>query len=346
LQALVVACSAMLATVVGVVLAALAMFISPHDLKALFIVLAAAASASVGAALRLGDAVAAGARRVSELAQRLGAEGTDDRRAPAGERTEVPDEFAALAAEIDELADRLARSRRRERDLERSRRELVAWVSHDLRSPIATVRAMAEALDDGVVDDRETVLRYHRQIRLDAERLSRLVDDLFELSRINSGTLRLDRSRVAIDELVAGAVAGAEPLARQRGVTIVDRLGRLPALEVSAAEVTRVLVNVLDNAIRHSPPGGRVVVEAATVDGRDGGVRISVADECGGIPDAELDRVFDVAFRGDAARSGNDRGGGLGLAIAKGLVEAHAGSIDVSNAGRGCRFTVRLPERA
>src|SRR4051794_34580161 len=166
-QALVVACSAMLATVVGAVLAALAMFISPHDLKALVIVLAAAASVSVGAALRLGDAVAAGAQRVSELAQRLVAEGPDDRRgAPAGGRAEVPDEFAALADELDELADHLAASRRRERDLEQSRRELVAWVSHDLRSPIATVRAMAEALDDGVVDDRETVGRYHRQIRL------------------------------------------------------------------------------------------------------------------------------------------------------------------------------------
>jgi signal transduction histidine kinase len=118
----------------------------------------------------------------------------------------------------------------------------------------------------------------------------------------------------------------------------------LPALKVSAAELTRVLVNVVDNAIRHTPPGGRVVVEAAVVPATEGGgVQISVADECGGIPEADLGRVFEVAFRGDAARGGDDRGGGLGLAIAKGLVEAHHGSIDVTNAGRGCRFTVRLP---
>jgi signal transduction histidine kinase len=359
IQALVVACSALLATVVGTIVAALAMFISPHDLKALVVVLAAGASISVGAALQLGEEVSAGARRVSALANRLATEhaGTSEQVTGSWAATDVeadatepfpatvPDEFAMLAGELDELARRLTDSRRRERDLERSRRELVAWVSHDLRSPIATIRAMAEALDDGVVDDRETVGRYHHQIRLDAERLSRLVDDLFELSRITSGTLRLDRSVVAIDEVVAGALGGTSAFAQLRGVELVDRLGPLPALEVSAAELTRVLVNVVDNAIRHTPSGGRVVVEAAVVPATEGGgVRISVADECGGIPEPDLGRVFEVAFRGDAARGGDDRGGGLGLAIAKGLVEAHHGSIDVTNAGRGCRFTVRLPE--
>lgn len=352
IQALVVACSALLATTAGALVAAWAMFISPHDLEALLIVLAAGASVAIGAALQLGEEVGAGARRVSAHAHRLvsdpdaGPSGGLEAAGTSAAGTAVPEEFAVLAAELDELARLLRESRERERDLERSRRELVAWVSHDLRSPIATVRAMAEALDDGVVDDQASVARYHHQIRLDAERLTRLVDDLFELSRINSGALRLDRERVALEEVVAGALGGTAAVARLRGVELVDRLTPLPPIEVSAPELTRVLVNVLDNAVRHTPAGGCVVVETAAMPASDGGgVAISVTDGCGGIPAPDLARVFDVAFRGDRARGGDDRGGGLGLAIARGLIEAHDGSIDVANAGSGCRFTVRLPGR-
>jgi len=128
--------------------------------------------------------------------------------------------------------------------------------------------------------------------------------------------------------------------ARGKGVAVVDEVGPLPAVDVPAHEWARVLHNLLDNAIRHTPSGGRVVVNSQV---EPDGTLLAVIDECGGIPDDDLDRVFDVAFRGDAARSRDGRGGGLGLAIAKGLVEAQAGSIDVANHARGCCFTVRLP---
>ncbi|PSK97575.1 phospho-acceptor domain-containing protein [Haloactinopolyspora alba] len=361
-QALVVALSSLLVTVSGIVTAAQAMFISRHDLVALFVVVSVAAAVAVGAALQLGDDVGAGTRQVGELARTLvdergaaGGPGADtdaaaDAGAPAddavadGPRAPVtgPGELATLARELAQVSADLDESRRRERALESSRRELIAWVSHDLRSPLATIRAMAEALDDDIADDAATVNRYQRQIRDDAERLTALVDDLFELSRINSGTLRLDREMAGLNDVVADALAGAGSHASVKGVELVEKLGRLPAVEVSAREFTRALNNLLDNAIRHTPQGGRVTVRSRADD--DGAV-LDVVDQCGGIPEPDLTRVFDVAFRGDAARGRDAAGGGLGLAIARGLVEAHAGSVDVANTGGGCCFTIRLPSR-
>lgn len=333
-QVLVVAVSALLMTVAGVVAAALAMFISTHDLVALFIVVAVATAMAVGAALQLGDDIGTATLQVGHLARTM-VDGGDGPASVTG-----PGELAALATELADVSTRLDESRRRERALDASRRELIAWVSHDLRSPLATIRAMAEALDDEVADDTATVRRYHRQIRGDAERLTVLVDDLFELSRINSGTVRLGPELVSIADAVAESLAGAASQASVKHVELVDELGDLPETEVSAREFSRALNNLLDNAIRHTPPGGRVVVRA----GHDGdGAVLQVIDECGGIPERDLDRVFDVAFRGDTARGRDDGGGGLGLAIARGLVEAHAGSVEVANHDRGCRFTIRLP---
>jgi signal transduction histidine kinase len=334
-QALAVALSAMAATVVGVVAASVGMFISPHDLRALIVVLVVSSAVAVGAAVQLGDDLGEGARQVGDLARRLG--DGDEVRAPELRPT---GELAGLAAELEDVSRRLDESRHRERALEESRRELIAWVSHDLRSPLATIRAMAEALDDGIVADAETTGRYHHQIRTDAERLSALVDDLFELSRINSGTLRLRRERVPLADVIGAALTGAEALAQLKGVELDVRTGPLPAVDVAPQELSRVLHNLLDNAIRHTPSGGHVVVESQAAGDE---ATLSVSDQCGGIPDTDIDRVFDVAFRGDSARGKDSRGGGLGLAIARGLVEAHDGCIEVANEPAGCRFTVHLP---
>jgi signal transduction histidine kinase len=268
----------------------------------------------------------------------------------------------ALAAELEGARRQVAVMSERERALERSRRELVAWVSHDLRTPIAGIRAMAEALDDGVVDEPAEIHRYHLQLVTEADRLARLVDDLFELSRIQADALALTIERVSLGELVSDAVAPAAVVAEAKGVRIARRSMVVPsewALEPgltgapdwsdayqavvagSAPELTRVVGNLLDNAIRHTPPGGTVEVEIGE---SDGAAEVSVRDGCGGIPVDNLDRVFDLAYRGDVARTpGASGGAGLGLAIARGLVEAHHGQIAVSNEPGGCRFTVRLP---
>jgi signal transduction histidine kinase len=295
----VVALIPVVATVLGLLAAARAMFVSRHDLSALVVVVAGAGTAGVLGALALADELDRSRRRVTALAAR-------------------------------------------ERALESSRRELVAWVSHDLRTPIAGIRAMVEALDDGVVSNPAEVTRYHRHLVSEADRLAQLVDDLFELSRIEADTLQLSLERVSLGELVSDAVASAAPLARAKGVHLSGNVeGSPPVVSGSAPELTRVVRNLLDNAIRHTPPGGAIEVTVAAEGGR---AEVSVRDGCGGIPADDLDRVFDLAYRGDAARSpGADGGAGLGLAIARGFVAAHRGDIAVRNEPGGCRFTVRLP---
>src|SRR6266545_4317683 len=218
-------------------------------------------------------------------------------------------------------------ARAQERAAEAHRRDLVAWVSHDLRTPLAGMRAMAEALEDGVVVDPETVAEYHRRIRVETDRMAGLVDDLFELSRITAGALRLSLARVALGDVVSDAVASAAPVAAARGVRLVAEESGWPVVRASEPELSRILANLLRNAIRYTPSDGTVTVSG----GRDGdGGWFAVTDGCGGIPDADLPRVFDVAFRGEAARTPGS-GGGLGLAIVRGLVEAHQGAVAVHN---------------
>ncbi len=233
----------------------------------------------------------------------------------------------------------------RERAAEGSRRELVAWISHDLRTPLAGIRAMSEALEDGVVYSPVDVASYAGRIRRETERLGGMVDDLFELSRITAGALRLTLSAVPLQDVVSEAVAAQGPVAARRGVRVYAAGTTWPTVLGSDPELARVVRNLLSNAIRHTPDDGSVVV-AAGVDGAEAWLRVD--DGCGGIPDADLPRVFDVSFRGSKARTPAALavpapGAGLGLAIARGLVEAHRGRIAARNHGPGCRFEVRLP---
>ncbi|WP_422735086.1 sensor histidine kinase [Micromonospora sp. WMMD729] len=236
-----------------------------------------------------------------------------------------------------------AQARERERRVEKGRRDLVAWVSHDLRTPLAGLRAMAEALEDRVVDDPATVAEYHRRIRVQTDRMTRLVDDLFELSRINAGALRLTLSAVPLGEVVSDALAGTAPLAKARRIRLEAAESGWPTVLASEPELARVVGNLLLNAVRYTPSDGTVRVDAGCE--RDA-AWLAVADTCGGIPEDDLPRLFDVAFRGEPARTPRPEGegsGGLGLAIVRGLVEAHGGRVDVHNVGGGCRFVVRLP---
>jgi signal transduction histidine kinase len=233
----------------------------------------------------------------------------------------------------------------RERQMEASRRELVAWVSHDLRTPLAGLRAMSEALEDGVVGDPDTIAEYHHRIRLETDRMASLVDDLFELSRINAGALRLTLNAVSLGDVVSDAVASAAPVAAARGVRLVAAETGWPTVRGSEPELSRVVANLLLNAIRHTPADGTVTLTGGQEPGEGW---LAVTDGCGGIPAADLPRVFDVAFRGASARTpapadGEGGGGGLGLAIVRGLVEAHRGEVAVSNVDGGCRFLVTLP---
>ncbi len=253
----------------------------------------------------------------------------------------LPAELAELSAGLTVAHERLAKARTRERALEASRRELVAWVSHDLRTPLAGLRAMAEALEDQVVVDPREVSQYHSQIRREVDRLTLMIDDLFELSRIHAGALRLSKRMVGLEDLVAEVVASAEPVARAEGIRLSGAAVRGMPVFVDTAEMGRALRNLVTNAIRHTPSDGGVDVLAEV---QNGMACVSVSDACGGIPPGDLPRVFDVAFRGESARTpGPQEGAGLGLSIARGIVEAHSGQIAVRNAGPGCQFLIRLP---
>ncbi len=253
----------------------------------------------------------------------------------------LPAELAELSTELTATHERLTQARTRERALEASRRELVAWVSHDLRTPLAGLRAMAEALEDQVVIDPREVSQYHTQIRREVDRLTAMIDDLFELSKIHAGALRLARRMVGLEDLVAEVVASAEPVARAKGVRLTGAAVRGMPVFVDSAEMGRALRNLVTNAIRHTPSDGGVDVLAEV---QGGMACVSVSDACGGIPPGDLPRVFDVAFRGESARTpGPQEGAGLGLSIARGIVEAHSGQIAVRNAGPGCQFMIRLP---
>ncbi len=338
LQITVVALTALGAVMAGAVATAQAMFLSSHDLGVLMVVLAVAGAVGVAGALLLGRRVAASSRALSEVTRQIGAGRPPER---AARMATV--ELDRLAGDLITMERQLVEAQRRERALEAARRELVAWVSHDLRTPLAGIRAMAEALEDGIVADEVGTARYHRMIREETDRLAGLVDDLFELSRIHAGALQLHLERVSLADLVADALAGADPVATAKGVRLHGHVHEpVPALQASPPEVLRVLRNLLHNAIRHTPADGTITVEGGV--GEDDRVYVAVSDSCGGIPESDIDRVFEVAFRGEAARTPDgDGGGGLGLAIARGIVEAHDGRISVRNDGPGCRFLVELP---
>lgn len=236
------------------------------------------------------------------------------------------------------LAMRLAMQERMNREIEAMRRQLVAAASHDLRTPLASLRLLVESIDDGVATG-ETRERYLKEIRTHVAVLSGLIDDLFELSRIEAGEISWTMGQVELRELIDEAVAAMRAPAAQRGVRVAaDLPGDALLAQANAEKVQRVLFNLIQNAIRHTPADGSVTVRARS---RAGGVEVEVDDEGEGISPEDGDRVFEPFYRGDAARA--DEGAGLGLAISKAIVEAHGGRIWLEPGAPGTRVMFTLP---
>jgi signal transduction histidine kinase len=212
---------------------------------------------------------------------------------------------------------------------------------------------MVDALADGVVRRPEGVAEYHARVRRETIRLATMVEDLFQLSRATSPALRLERIPLALGEIVSDAVGAEAAAAAAAQVEVVaDDPDRWPTVEGDDSELTRVVRNLLANAIRHTPAGGRVALSAGTSGPGPSGASgssgteawLRVQDACGGIPEPDLDRIFDVGYRGTAARTPDGgSGAGLGLAIARALTDAHGGRLTVANHGPGCRFELTLP---
>jgi signal transduction histidine kinase len=226
----------------------------------------------------------------------------------------------------------------RQRVADAQRSDLLIAVSHDLRTPLAGLRAMAEAIDDGVVEDPATLRRYVTEMRGAVDVLVELVDDLFELVQLDAGAIAAETECARLADVVRSAMAACDPEATDKGLAIRTQLNGAGKAECSP-RLTRVLQNLLQNAIRHTPSDGTVWIEAQA---RDKAVEVVVEDSGEGIPAEAMERIFDPFWRGDSARAG--AGSGLGLALAKRIVDALGGEISVeSKPARGSRFAVLLP---
>ena len=325
----------------GMMLAgAQAMFISGHDLSLLLAMLVFAAALSAGFSLLCAAPMASRIERV-----RAGTSGIAGGDLGSKVPVEGHDEIAGLAEDFNRMAVALEAAAEREREMERARRDLIAAVSHDLRTPLASTRALIEALADGVAGDSETEDRYLSSARKELEHLSRLVDDLFELARIDAGALQLTLEEASLHDLISDTISGFGAQADQRGVRLVGEVseGVDPVL-MNPPRLQRVLHNLLSNALRHTPADGTVALRAEP---RGELVQVEVSDTGEGIPPDELPRIFERSYRGEESRTrqqdGKAPGAGLGLAIARGLIEAHGGTIDVeSEPDRGSRFCFTL----
>ncbi|MCA1705074.1 MAG: HAMP domain-containing histidine kinase, partial [Actinobacteria bacterium] len=244
---------------------------------------------------------------------------------------EGPAEIVQAARSFNEMAASIQR-------LFQARREMVAWVGHDLRTPVTSLQAMLDAVEDGLSPPE----RYLDAMREQVAALSGLIDDLFELARIDAGDVTLEIEEVKLEDLVASCVRGLQPHAQAKKVSLEARFERtLPKVPCAPDKVARVLANLVTNAVRHTPTGGWVRILAEAIDEE---VRLSVEDSGEGIPSEALQRVFDRFWRGDSARSEAARSAGLGLAIARGLVAAHGGEIWAENApAGGAKFMFTLP---
>lgn len=328
-----------LAIVVAVQVNVRAMFISTHDADVITVVVSTAAVLAVVVGYLLGRRIAASSQAlgkgIQDLAKTYDQPSSGD--SPLEDGVAPSAELAALASQLAEVRASLTASRERERELEAGRRELIAGMSHDLRSPLAGIRALAEGLEDGVIADEAGALA---QLRNNVDRMARMVDDLLELSRLQE---RGDRRHtlVSLEEIVGDVIAEVRPYAASRGVSVkVDIGSRLP-VRGDGGDLARAISNLVGNAVQHTHAGSTVLVSGV---GNRGAVFLDVADQCGGIPADQLPRVFDVGWRGDPERTpSGDSGAGLGLAIVRSVIEAHGGTVAVANHEDGCRFTISLP---
>jgi signal transduction histidine kinase len=313
------------------------MFVTKHDLSLATILLVFATGIAAAVSFFLSAALTDRIFTLNRAAERIARGELNTRVVVEGH-----DELAQLTQSFNAMAAQLELMQQKQQELDTLRRELVAWVSHDLRTPLTSMRAVLEALADGVVDDPETVQRYYRVARQDIRSLSHLIDDLFDVSQIDAGGLRLDVELNSIGDLISDTIESFSETARQQNVQLEGevRSGTDP-VRMDARRIGRVLTNLASNALRHTPAGGRVHLAARRT---ASGVEVEVRDTGEGIRPEDLPYVFDRFYRGEKSRSRATGGAGLGLAIARGIVEAHGGSIRVeSEAGQGARFVFMLP---
>ena len=313
------------------------MFASQHDLLLATVLLLFAAGIAMSVGYFLSAALTDRIVTLNQAAQEI-ATGELSVRVPVTGN----DEMASLARAFNDMARQLQAADQKQRELEELRRNLIAWAGHDLRTPLASIQAIVEALADGMVEEPDTVDRYLHTAQREIRSLSHLIDDLFELAQLEAGGLPLEKGENSLCDLISDTIESFSELAARQEVTLEGRAAPVvdPVI-MDAQQIGRVLSNLVGNALRHTPSGGTVRVQASA---QPGGARVEIQDSGEGIPAQDLPHVFERFYRGEKSRSRATGGAGLGLAIAKGIVEAHGGTIGVeSQPGQGTRFTFTLP---
>jgi signal transduction histidine kinase len=310
------------------------MFVSQHDGTVVAALLAYAAGIGIAAALLLARSTTGAIDRLAETAHQLGGGDLSARVGPVGGGTDL----SQLGRTLDEMAERLQAATATERQIEASRRDLMTAVSHDLRTPIGNLRAMVEAIDEGVVDDVPSMRRYAAEMHRSVLDLVALVDDLFELAQIEAGAIEAETEHARLADVVDAALTTVRREAEEKSLLLRADLGDA-AGRLCSPRLARVLQNLLTNAVTHTPEDGVIRVEGRW---RPDVLEVAVADSGDGIAPEDLPRVFEPFFRADPSRSG--AGSGLGLALAKRIVEALGGRIDArNNPAGGARFALVLP---
>lgn len=326
-------------TVLNVWVTAQLMFVSRHDLILATVLLLFTG----GIAMSLGYFLSVWiTRRIVKLGQAAGemAQGHLDVRVAMDGR----DEMSELAATFNEMAQQLEDAARKRQEVEALRRDLIASVGHDLRTPLAAIRSIVEALADGVVEDPAAVHRYLETAQHHIRSLSLLVNDLFELAQIDAGALSLNKHPNSMRDLISDTLEAFSAVAERHGVTLEGSAEPdSDPVVMDIQKIGRALTNLVDNALQHTPAGGTVQICAS---GTTEAVQVEVADNGEGISPEDLPHIFDRFYRGEKSRSPATGGSGLGMAIVKGIVEAHGGHIDVeSTVGQGTRVLLNLPRR-
>jgi signal transduction histidine kinase len=274
--------------------------------------------------------VAAPLDRMAEVSRAVAAGDFDQRLMPGG-----PEEVRGLALTFNEMVARVQTGRKAQRDF-------VANVSHELKTPLTSIQGFAQAILDGTAQDAEALQHAAQVVFDEAQRLHRLVEDLLELARMDAGQIDFHHDRVEITVLLSAVVERLGVKAAKAGVDVIQKVGQLPVLIGDGDRLAQVFMNLIDNAIKHTPDGGQVSLWGEYA---EGWISIHVEDTGPGIPEEELSRIFERFYQLDKARPGGmDRGVGLGLAITREIVRNHQGRmVAQSELGRGSRFTVQLP---
>lgn len=328
---------ACLLTFINVWLTARLMFTDQHDLLLGTVLLIFAGAIAMALGYLLSSSFRDRIRSLDQAAQKI-AGGNLSIRVPI----EGKDELADLGRTFNDMASQLQEAAEKRRELDALRRELIAWIGHDLQTPLTSISAIIEALADGMIEDKETEQRYYDTARKNISSLSNLIDDMFQMAQIDAGGLELNIESVSISDLISDTLESFTELAKRKEITLKGSVSRdLGEVKIDARRINRVLNNLVDNAIKHTPYQGLVEVRASSA---NQSIVVDVIDNGEGISEDDLPHIFELFYRGDISRRSSISGTGIGLAISKGIIEAHRGKIEVQSKPGRTIFTFSIPQ--